>query len=156
MNSARTPGSSRSKPSAANTAPAIAAFIELLPDAGLHGRQKRRPLQEDLQEVVEVPDLQRGILAVVGKTEHLLGFGAQLGVLLVEVAQRSEGQHGGGRATPFTGERGQAQRIAPGRVMGHSAVQAKAEAARDVPTRDASIVQRTLAVEPDVDRLPRR
>ncbi|KFB72042.1 MAG: hypothetical protein AW09_002767 [Candidatus Accumulibacter phosphatis] len=100
----RTPGSSRSKPSAANTAPAI-ALIEFLLCADLHGREQRRPLQEDLQEVVEVSDLQRGVLAVVRKTEHLLGFGAQLGVLLVEVAQGSERQHGGGRATTLTGPR---------------------------------------------------
>ncbi|MCY1539694.1 hypothetical protein D9M68_752930 [compost metagenome] len=45
-----------------------------------------RTRQEDLQEVVEVPRLQCGILSVVRKAQDLFRVGCQLLVLLVEVA----------------------------------------------------------------------
>ncbi len=65
--------------------------------------EERAAQQKHLDEVVEVPGLQRCVLPVIGEAENLLCFVAEISVLFVEIAQRAEGEHRGGRAATFTG-----------------------------------------------------
>src|SRR5271165_2796612 len=79
---------------------------------------ERRAKQADLDEVVEMAGLERGILAVVGETEQLLRVLLKRGILL-EHADDRETQDRCGGAPAAAGERRQPAKIrisAPGPV----------------------------------------
>src|SRR5271166_2949042 len=67
------------------------------------GLVERRAQQADLDEVVEMAGLERGILAVVGETEELLGVLLERGILL-EHADDRETQDRCGGAPAAAGE----------------------------------------------------
>ena len=114
--------------------------------------EQRGARQQDLQEVVEVAGLQRGVLPVVREAEHFLGLRRELLVLLVQIAQRSQRQHGGGRASALARQRGQAQRVLAAADVGDTARQTEAEAAGDEPGVQSAIAgQHTIGS--DLDRL---
>ena len=86
-----------------------------------------------------MPGLQRCILAVVGKAQNLFGFGRQLVVLLVQVTQRGQREHGGGGAPAFARQRGQAQRVFAAGGVGGATGQTEPEAAGDEPRRQTCL-----------------
>ncbi len=92
---------------------------------GIDGCKKGRPRQQHLEKVVEVTGLQRRVLAVVREAQNLLGVWIELAILFVQVAQRGQGQHRGGRAATLARQRRQPQRVFAGGCVGRAAAKAE-------------------------------
>ena len=97
-----------------------------------------------MNEVVEMPCLQRGILTIVRKPQQLLGFVREFLILLKQIAQGRYGQHRGGGRASFSAEADQTVGIAPPCGVGDAAVQTETETPGDEPAMCTTI--RTDAV----------
>ena len=98
------------------------------------GAKERRAKKADEQEVVEVPGLQRCILAVVAEAEHLSARGRHAGFgLAVHPTEHRVRQQSGCRGAPLSGQGGEPVVVLALSGVQGLARQAKAELARDEP-----------------------
>src|SRR6266851_6083033 len=79
----------------------------------LHRAIERRAKEPDFDKIVEVTSLERGILPVIGKAEHLRLDGRSGPILagLPQMADSREAQNRGRGATPFGTERSQPPKV---------------------------------------------
>ncbi len=115
----------------------------------LQRREKRRAKQGNMNEVVEVPGLERGVLAVVGEGEQLVTRAGRA----ARVPQERRGQHGCRAAPRLAGERGKLAELALAGRVEFAAVQAKRKR-RGLPPHPQSIRMRLcpeLSVRQDPD-----
>ncbi len=109
--------------------------------------------QEKVEEVIEVPSLEGGVLAIVGEAEELAEV--RCGVLgdrcREMLPQHGQCEHRRGRGSTFTGEAGEAVDVAAMRLMLVPAGEAEAKLARDEPEASAAI-----AVPTGIDRFRQR